>query len=72
MLPLTIAPLGRNTKIVKTSVADDKLRHHLEDRGIFAGQEITPLSGNGGNLIIKVKDGNVALNRELAQRIYVE
>ena len=72
MLPLAMAPLGKSTKIVKTSVADDKLKHHLEDRGIFAGQEVTPVSGSGGNMIIKVKDGNIALNKELALRIYVE
>lgn len=72
MLPLTMAPLGRSTKIVKASVLDDRLKRHLEDRGIFAGQEVTPVYGRGGNVIIKVKDGSVALNKELALRIYVE
>ena len=72
MLPLNFARQGVASKIVKTSVNDEKLRRHLEDRGIIKGQEITLLSSTGGNIIVKVKDGSLALNKELALRIYVE
>ena len=69
-MPLSIAPMGLPVKIVKIT-ADEKTRRHLENLGIIVGTEIHPVSGSGGNVIVKVKEGRLALGRDLAMKILV-
>ena len=69
-MPLSVAPLGVGCKIVKIA-AGDKMRKHLENLGLTVGERIISVSDNSGNVIIKVKDGRVALNRDLATCIHV-
>lgn len=70
MLPLTVAPLGAEVTVAKVAVAD-KVKRHLEDLGILAGQTITPMSDNMGNTVLKVKDSRLVINHGLAEKIYV-
>lgn len=69
-MPLVIAPIGKNLKIIRL-LADDKLKKHLESIGICANNSIKILSQSGGNLICIVKDCRLALDRNIATKILV-
>ncbi len=70
MMPLNFAPRGEERTIAKVT-AEDKVKRHLEDMGILAGQHITLVSDSMGNSVVKVKESKVVLNNELAEKIYV-
>ena len=70
MLPLVSAPIGEEVTVAKVA-ADDKVKKHLEDLGILAGQPLTPMSDSLGNTVVKVKDSRLVMNRDLAEKIFV-
>ncbi len=70
MMPLIIAPQNKNLKIARIS-ADEKTKRHLFNLGVIIGSEVVMLSEQSGNVIVKVKDSKLALNRELASKIMV-
>lgn len=69
-MPLVLAPIGAQMKIVKI-IADDKTKKHLANLGVMAQAEITVLSSSGGSTVCIVKDGRLALDRDVASRIFV-
>lgn len=69
-MPLLLAPIGREMKIVKI-IVDEKTKKHLANLGVIADSKITVLSSSGGSAVCMVKDGRLALDRNLAGRIYV-
>ncbi len=69
-MPIAVAPTDRAVRVVKIT-ADDKTRKHLESLGITIDTQIEVLSVSGGSIICKVKDGRLALDRELATKILV-
>ena len=69
-MPLVIAPLDTIIHVVKVN-ADDKTKKHLESLGLVINSELKVISSNGGNVIIEVKGVRLALNREIAMKIYV-
>ena len=69
-MPIVIAPTNKQLKIVRIS-ADEKLKKHLESRGITVNGEITLLSQSGGTVVCKIKDGRIALDSELSTKIFV-
>ncbi len=69
-MPLVLAPLGQEMKIVKI-IADEKTKKHLANLGVMAQQPITVLSSQGGSAVCMVKDGRLALDKELASHIFV-
>lgn len=69
-MPIVVAPIDTLLKVVKVLV-DEKTKRHLENLGILVNSEITIISKNDGNIIIKVKDGRLALNKETAMKIFV-
>ncbi len=69
-MPIVIAPLNRELKIVRIS-ADEKLKKHLESLGITINGAITVLSASGGSVVCKIKDGRIALDRDLSTKIFV-
>ncbi len=69
-MPLILAPLGQEVKIVKISL-DEKTKKHLSNLGILEGAEITVLSASGGSAVCRVKEGRLALDRNVATHIYV-
>lgn len=71
MLPLNVAPIGNEVKVARVA-AEDKVKRHLENLGILAGQTITPMSDNMGNTVVKVKESRLVINQGLAARIFVE
>ena len=69
-MPIRLAPIGEEVEIKRVS-ADEKVKHHLENLGIAIGQKVTVLSSQGGALILKVKDGRMALDSKMAAGIFV-
>ena len=69
-MPLVLAPVGQQMKIVKI-LADEKTKKHLANLGVISQSEITVLSSSGGSTVCVVKDGRLALDRDVASRIFV-
>ena len=70
MIPLIFAAIGEE-QIIHKIVGDPAERKHLENLGFVAGGNITVLSSNDGDVVIKVKETSVAINREMAEKILV-
>ena len=69
-MPIVIAPLNRKLKIVRIA-ADEKVKKHLENLGILVNGEITLLSASGGSVVCVVKEGRIALDRDISTKIFV-
>jgi ferrous iron transport protein A len=69
-MPLVIAPLNQILKVIKI-LADEKSKKHLENLGITVDSELEVLASQGGSLILKVKDGRLAIDHILATKIIV-
>ena len=70
MMPLTFADSGKLLRIQKIS-GTDEIRQHLATLGFVTGEEIQVVNKNGGNLIVGVKGSRIALDKTLANRIYI-
>lgn len=69
-MSLDTAPQGESMLVIRIAT-DDKTRRHLENLGIMSGAEVTSLSRNDGNTIVRVRDSRIALNKEIANGILV-
>lgn len=69
-MPLFIAPLNTNLRIVKLLVSD-KEKKHLESLGIIVNSNISIIHCSNGSVICKVKEGRLALDKVLATKIIV-
>ncbi len=69
-MPLALAGEGENVCIKKITGKDETVRF-LNRLGFIEGERISIVSRMGGNLIVKVKDTRVAIDRNLANRIAV-
>ena len=69
-MPLVIAPLNVELAILRIAV-DEKDKKHFESLGIAVNQRITVLSNTNGNVILKIKEGRLALDRNIAIKIFV-
>ena len=50
---------------------EQKVKKHLESLGIIVNENITILSQTGGSVIIVIKEGRLALNKDIASKILV-
>ena len=69
-MPIVVAPENTMLRIIKLLV-DEKTKRHLENLGILVNANVMVLSRNDGNIIIKIKDGRLALNKDTALKILV-
>ena len=69
-MPIAIAPSGQKMKILKI-LTDEKTKKHLENLGLAVGQRVTVLSAEGGAVILRVKDGRMALDRQMSAGIFI-
>ena len=69
-MPIRIAPVGELLQIKRIS-ADEKVKRHLENLGLSVGQTVELLSSQGGAVILKVKEGRIALDAKMAAGIFV-
>ena len=69
-MPLTLAAAGEENIIRKVG-GNPEVKKHLEDLGFVAGGTVTVVAALGGNVIVKVKEARIALDKTLAMRIIV-
>ena len=69
-MPLSMVGTGDMVTIMKIK-GTDEARQHLAELGFIPGEEISIVNQVSGNLIIQVKDSRVALDRSMANRIYI-
>lgn len=69
-MPLFISPLNVGLKIMKI-LTDEKTKRHLMNLGLCVGVEITVISHSPKDLIIKVLDTTLAINKDIAMKIMV-
>ena len=69
-MPIVVAPENTMLRIIKILVGE-KTKRHLENLGILVNANVMVLSRNDGNIIIKIKDGRLALNKDTALKILV-
>lgn len=70
MMPLSMAGNGETVAIKKIS-GNDEVRQHLSELGFVVNEEVTVVNQVGGNLILRVKDSRIALDKSMANRILV-
>ncbi len=69
-MPLTLAPMGEEHAILKIN-GRDNVQKHLANLGFVIGATVTVISELNGNIILKVKETRVALDKAMAGRILV-
>ena len=69
-MPIRMAPIGEELEIKRVS-ADEKVKRHLENLGLVVGQKVEVVSSVAGAVILKVKDGRVALDSKMSSGIFV-
>ncbi len=70
MMPLTMADNGKLLKIQRIT-GTDEVKQHMATLGFVVGEEISIVNKNGGNMIVNVKDSRIALDKTLANRIFI-
>lgn len=69
-MSLDSAPQGTSVMVVRVQT-DGKTRRHLENLGIMPGTDVTPLTRENGNMIVRVHDSRIAINGSVAESIIV-
>lgn len=69
-MPMVVAPEGKSLRVIKV-LADEKTKKHLENLGIMVNAMLTILSVSNGSVICQVKDGRLALDKQIATKIFV-
>ena len=69
-MPLTFCTIGE-IFTVKRLGGDNVVKQHLNELGFSVGTPVTVVPSLGGNVIVKVKESRIALDRKLACRIMV-
>ena len=70
MFPLIAADAGEEVIVRKVGGKPD-VKQHLENLGIVPGGSVTLISINEGNVILRVKESRIALNKDMAMKIMV-
>ena len=70
MMPLTMAMTGENV-VIRRITGKDEVRQHLAELGFVVDETVTVVTELGGNLILRVKDSRVALDKTMACRIMI-
>ncbi len=69
-MPLVFAPINKKLEIIKIS-SDEVTKRHLQNLGFVIGGELEVLSSSNGDLIVKLKDSRLALDKNTALKIMV-
>ena len=70
-MQLLTSPIGKQVKIVEVTT-DEKTKNRLQNIGVIVGSNVTVLQSNFGDIIVRVRDCRVAMNKDVAKRILVE
>lgn len=69
-MPIILAPINQELTVVRIA-ADEKTKKRLESLGINVNGTLTVLSASGGAVVVRIKDGRVALDSNLSTKIFV-
>ena len=69
-MPLVVAPTGEQ-QMIKRIGGSEEVKRHLQELGFVPGGYVTVVNEIGGNLIINVKESRVAVDKQLAGKIFV-
>ena len=69
-MPLGMATVG-DVNTIKRITGRDDVRQRLAELGFVVGEEVRVMNELGGNLILRVKDSRIALDKTMAMRIMV-
>lgn len=69
-MPLTMAHGGEEF-VIKRISGKEEVRRHLESMGFVTGAVVAVISDIGGNLIVNIKESRVAIDKNLASKIFV-
>lgn len=70
-MPLTLAKTGEVNTIIKVG-GKEETRKFLETLGFVSGGFVTIVSEIDGNIIVKVKDSRIAINKDMVNKIMVQ
>lgn len=71
MMPLVVAPTGEE-QMIKRIGGSEEVKRHLQELGFVPGGFVTVVNEIGGNLIVNVKESRVAVDKQLAQKIFIQ
>ncbi len=71
MLPLSLMQEGTSGKIVKVNGLKET-KTFLEKLGFVNGSDITLVHEIQGNIIVNIKNTRIAINKDMANKIFVE
>ena len=69
-MPLVSVPKGRCLSIKKID-GNDETRRFLNHLGFIEGAAVTVVSESAGNMILKIKESRVGIEKNLVKKIYV-
>ena len=69
-MPIFLAPLNTEVKVVKI-LTNEKIKKHLESLGITINSSLKVISSDNGGVVIIVKEGRLALDRDISNKIFV-
>ncbi|MDR0525075.1 MAG: ferrous iron transport protein A [Spirochaetaceae bacterium] len=69
-MPLSLSKHGISVEVKRIS-GGEEVKKRLESMGFTVGAMVTIVSELAGSLIVSVKDSRIALNQDLANRIFV-
>ena len=69
-MPLIIAPTDRALKVVKI-LTDFNMQNYLKSLGIAVNTNISVVSKTDNSIICMVNDTKIALDNDIAQKIFV-
>ena len=69
-MPIVLAPLNKDLTIVRI-VTDEKTKKHLESLGVTVNGAVKVLSSSGGTVVVKIKEGRIALDQTISTKIFV-
>ncbi len=70
-MPLAIAPLNVELKIIRIVNLEEEVKKHLESLGLTINTKLKILSSSNGNVIILIKDFRLALDSNITRKIFV-
>ncbi len=70
MMPLVVAPAGEE-QMIKRIGGSEEVKRHLQELGFVPGAYVTVVNEISGNVIVNVKESRVAVDKQLAQKIFV-
>jgi ferrous iron transport protein A len=68
-MPIAFAEIGQ-TVVIERIAGSEQIRHHLTELGFTVGSPVTIVTKAGSNMIVKVRETRVALDRRLSMKMF--